>query len=194
MNEFKINAGDYILTKLFTQYEWAEFYRLMIEQGYRTSDSSPIDPDGHVWSAFGVNVNYQSTYAYKADDDELINDISVEFRAYLNKDKNKVFSKDDLKDGMRVTMRGGHEFYICGVKTMLSHESHKIGLSYDNYFSLSRINNDLTHDCNSDYDIIRITDRDGTVVFDRKQEPCEVSLEEIAEWKGVTVESVKIKY
>ena len=86
----EINKGDFILTELFGEDEWAIFYQLMMDNGYDSVDTCPEQSDGSVWEAFGVHILGGDTYAYKGDDAELTNDISDEFREYLDNNKPKL--------------------------------------------------------------------------------------------------------
>jgi len=83
----KIDAGDFIWTGEFSEEEWGIFYQLMIDNGYTKTDQTPIESDGEVWGVFGVHINNKDTYAYKGDDEELVNDISVKFHRYLDNNK-----------------------------------------------------------------------------------------------------------
>jgi hypothetical protein len=88
----------------------------------------------------------------------------------------KPFTKDDLKDGMRVLVHSSalselQEWYVCGEYLLRHYQS----------FHLSRFKDDLTHDTSKKSDIIKVTDRDGTVVFQREPELIENKIKATAE-------------
>lgn len=100
------------------------------------------------------------------------------------------FTKADLLDGMRVTMRCGHEWYVCGKEEMVALEEYLIGLYRDKTFSWSRMTDTLEHDTDSQYDIVKVVDRDNTVVWERQEAPTkkkvtlELTDEQIAQVKA----------
>lgn len=85
--------------------------------------------------------------------------------------KRKPFTKSDLKDGMRVELRDGTTHYVCGRYAYCLEDDSKVGV--DHY-------NDLLFNegwGGRDFDIIRVTDRDGTVLFEREPEKVKLELE-----------------
>lgn len=196
--EFTINKGDYIDSREFTREECERFCELAVENGFGRGEWLNYFGDGYFFRLGVSSVNncgsikwgckVGSGYGY-----DVGNNITTQFREFLDKEKGKMFTKDDLKDGMLVTMKGGCEFYVCGSENMLAHQNYQMGLVYHNDFSLKRINDDLTHDCHGQFDIIKVTDRDGTVLFEREEAPRELTIEEIAKAFNLPVERVRIK-
>ena len=98
--------------------------------------------------------------------------------------------KADLLDGMRVTMRCGYEWYVCGKERMVALEEYYFGDYYENTFSWDRMTNTLEHDADQRYDIVKVVDRDSTVVWERQEAPTkkkvtlELTDEQIAQVKA----------
>lgn len=108
----------------------------------------------------------------------------LEFLAKEEKDM-KQFTKADLKDGMRCIDRKGYVWYVCGYSMVKP--SAGVVKPFMEWC------NDLTgRFCNS-LDIMKVVDRDGTILFEREEEPTELTIEEIAEKFGLPVERVRIK-
>lgn len=100
------------------------------------------------------------------------------------------FTKADLKDGMRCIDREGDVWYVCGY-SMVKPAAGVVRPFIDWC-------NDLTGRFYNSLDIMRVIDRDGTVLFDNiiiheNEEPTELTIEEIAEKFGLPVERVRIK-
>lgn len=87
------------------------------------------------------------------------------------------FTKADLLDGMRVTMRCGYEWYVCGKEKMVALEEHHFGQYYESTFFWDCMKDTLEHGSNSQYDIVKVVDRDNTVVWEREQPKKKVTLE-----------------
>lgn len=85
--------------------------------------------------------------------------------------------KADLLDGMRVTMRCGYEWYVCGKEKMVALEEFEFDNYYANTFSWKRMTDTLEHDADQRYDIVKVVDRDNTVVWEREQPKKKVTLE-----------------
>ena len=111
-----------------------------------------------------------------------------EFLDFLAKEEKdmKQFTKADLKDGMRCINRGGYVWYVCGYSMVKPADG--VVKPFMEWC------NDLTgRFCNS-LDIMKVMDRDGTILFEREEEePTELTIEEIAEKFGLPVECVRIK-
>lgn len=113
---------------------------------------------------------------------------------------NKQFIKSDLRNGDVLVLRNGDvEIVIPETFTRITSKG---GCNY-----LSNIKEDLTNSSNNDFDIVKIyrpkktlqccfDDRyftQGELVFDRGTiEPIEITLEEIAKLKGVSVDRIRI--
>lgn len=99
-------------------------------------------------------------------------------------------TKSDLLDGMRVTMRCGYEWYVCGKERMVALEEFEFDNYYANKFSWKRMTDTLEHDTDQRYDIVKVVDRDNTVVWDRQETPnkkkvtLELTDEQIAQVKA----------
>ena len=87
------------------------------------------------------------------------------------------FTKADLLDGMRVIMRCGYEWYVCGKERMVALEEFEFDNYYANTFSWKRMTDTLEHDADQRYDIVKVVDRDSTVVWEREQPKKKVTLE-----------------
>lgn len=123
----------------------------------------------------------------------------LEWSDYMN-NENKLFTKADLKNGDVCVYRNG--------KSCIALVDLDALVSVTGYNLLHSFNNNLTDSCGqSDYDIVKVFrpehagqcqffEKDyskGKLVFDRsKIEPVEITLEEIAKLKGVSVEQIKI--
>lgn len=92
------------------------------------------------------------------------------------------FTKSDLKDGMRLVDEDGEDFWVCGDCV-----ANRYGSVYFEHISEDLINTNIG--CK----FIKVTDRDGTVLFEREEEPRELTIEEIAKAFNLPVERVRIK-
>lgn len=74
----------------------------------------------------------------------------------------KRFTKDDLKDGMRLVLRDGYTYYVCGHAIV---ESTQFACS----FSLNEYSDDLMSiNGIKRLDVMKVIDRDDTVLLERK--------------------------
>lgn len=78
----------------------------------------------------------------------------------------KQFTKSDLLDGMRVVYRDGDERIVFGGNLYSKYVG---GLSHA--AKLEEFEDDLTGIYHSEMDIIKVTDRDDTVLFIRQEDP-----------------------
>ena len=83
------------------------------------------------------------------------------------------FTKSDLKDGMRVELAKGCMLYVTGgiIQADRSDEN------YYEFYSLDRYRQALSHKRHSYLHIVRVTDRDGTIVFEREPEKRKITIE-----------------
>jgi len=107
-----------------------------------------------------------------------------------------MFTKDDLKDGMRIYLEDGattnfgtsisgvDAFYVCGDEAVI----HFPDGGYV-YMTLSDLSEDMKTP--SGQRVMLITDRDDTVLFERKPEPKEMTVAEIEKALGYSVKVVK---
>ena len=89
---------------------------------------------------------------------------------YLKKypEKQNPFTKSDLKCGMRVTHRDGDEYYyVDDMFVDVADEPVNADL-LDVFGTTEEYTEDLNHLRESSFDIIKVTDRDGTVLFERE--------------------------
>lgn len=87
--------------------------------------------------------------------------------------RKKPFTKSDLKDGMRVELRDGDTHYVCGDVAFRT-----TGGAMNRRYSLDQLNDDLEQRTGNPLgDVIKVTDRDGTVLFERNPEKRKVTLE-----------------
>lgn len=82
------------------------------------------------------------------------------------KEPAKQFTKSDLLDGMRVLHRDGYERVVLGDKLYVHYTN-----SLEHRAYLSEFQLDLTYVDGPSMDIIKVTDRDGTVLFTRQEAP-----------------------
>ena len=186
---FTINAGDYIDRYEFTREECERFCELAVECGFGRGDwMSFYNKNGLTCLSvndLGVLYWFRGNACCEVREP---NNITTQFREFLDKEKSmKEFTKYDLKDGMRVINREGNE------RVIVSGKLYKEGydeLSYQGSLD-SDYGSDLTDNVASCFDIIRVTDRDGTVLFERKPEPKEMTVAEIEKALGYSVKVVK---
>lgn len=110
------------------------------------------------------------TYNIKTKDGKVLSFVEKHIDGivfYGDKPSRLPFTKSDLKDGMRCTDKDGLDFYVCG-QVMY-------GVTSKSPFPINEWNDDLTDRHFRRSDIMRVTDRDGTVVFEREQQPQEVT-------------------
>ncbi|QDP59321.1 MAG: hypothetical protein Tp136SUR676911_60 [Prokaryotic dsDNA virus sp.] len=176
--KFTITRGDYIDSREFTHEECERFCELAVECGFERGD----EEYSNSWLLLGISDG--KTFVYRMNRNFTTN-ITTQFREFLDKEKGmKQFTKDDFKDGMRTLWRDGREFYVCGDSLISIDKKHN---HLDCYL------NDLKNNKYPKFDIMKVTDRDGTVLFEREEEPRELTLKEIAEQFGVPVERIRIK-
>lgn len=107
------------------------------------------------------------------------------------------FTKHDLKDGMRVEHGDGTETIVVGDDFLVLKSDYYEKRS--RHVDLSDYNEDITvissysKKTRDAYDIMKVTDRDGTVLFEREEEPRELTIQEIADKFGVDVKNIRIK-
>lgn len=84
----------------------------------------------------------------------------------------KSFTNGDFQDGMRVTLRDGSVCSILG-DNLLHFNPHGFygNGSWEQATYLSNFKDDLSHNSIKRLDIMYVVDRDGTVLFERKEEP-----------------------
>lgn len=184
-NKLTINSGDYIDSREFTREECERFCDLAVECGFDKSCCF-----SYQFRFLGVSEN-----AGRIDtlsEGFFTNNITTQFREFLDKEKGvKKFTKADLrcKQGATVLHRNGANTKVL-TDELLTCFADGEWVSRMNIFELSE---DLSLPCNSQYDIMRVTDRDGTVLFEREEEPRELTIEEIAKAFNLPVERVRIK-
>ena len=150
----KLKNGDYIDTLNLPYFSVCKFFDTAVDQGFFHKGSIEsydlsyplVLNEGVICEGFPEQGKYRN--------------VTLIFKGQTG----KPFTKSDLKDGMQVETRKEGEYYVCG-DALLRPGGHNNFINY---------NNDLT--CNArnscvagKYDIIRVTDRDGTVVFEREE-------------------------
>lgn len=96
----------------------------------------------------------------------------------------KEITMDDLKDGMRVEVRGGDFYYVGG-----GHLLRRGGFE-----PIYMYRKDMSHSSDSYFDIVRVEDRDGTEVFQHKEhQTTEITYQQVADRFGVPIEKLRIK-
>jgi len=178
---FTINAGDYIDRYEFTREECERFCEIAVECGFKLQDKHFGQ-----YSYFGVNECGETWACYHADMVGMKNNITTKFREFLDKEKGKMFTKDDLKDGMRVEHYDAGAGYIGGGKVFFGDREYNRLTRYSENLLDKRHMSETSR-----FAIIRVTDRDGTVLFERKPEPKEMTVAEIEKALGYSVKVVK---
>lgn len=165
-NPFTINRGDYIDSREFTREECERFCELAVECGFVGGEFN-LYYETKI-ECLGVGKNDDSLFWEYSTYNGFINNITTKFREFLDNEKDmSKFTKDDLKDGMRCTDREGDVWYVCGDFLIVPDEytEHKTGWNDD---LTDKDGNALTGGNIPANDIIRVTDRDGTVLFERE--------------------------
>lgn len=198
--QFQINKGDYIDSREFTREECERFCELAVECGFERGASvrqrdfdegADFDFIGLGRKGYLVFVHYGPV---------LMNtNITTQFREFLDKEEgmkqgkdSQSFTKDGLKDGMRVEFRDRSDkydfLYVVGARVIHNDMDDCIKSC-----SLDSFDEGLKSKYTEQEDIMRVTDRDGTVLFEREEEPKELTLEEIAQKFDMPVDKIRIK-
>lgn len=177
---FTINPGDYIDSRAFSREECERFCELAVECGFGRGEWMHFY--NHGIPKIGVTSVSGRPFWSSVCRTWFINNITPQFREFLNKEKG-MLTKADLKDGMRVETRKGITRWVC---SELFLRPYSAGIDFDSYAG------DLTYRGNTDEDIMMVVDRDGTVLFEREEHK-ELTLQEIADKFGVDVKSIRIK-
>lgn len=117
-------------------------------------------------------------------------------------EEEKVFAKDDLRVGYVVE-------HCNGMLAIISENQHGLFALTDRcmFTPLSELNGDLTNDHNSGnfginkvygfsesyFDSLEISTKLRPLLWERKEEPLEITIDEIAKWKGVPSDRIRIK-
>lgn len=166
----KLNNGDYIDAWEFTREECEKFCELAAEQGFADlADPTPNQDEFDKGKLFDRMVIYHYVCFFNGAALPFCakSNITTQFRAYL--DSKNPFTKADLKDGMKVEFRNGITSYVCG-DLLISNPGFLCS-------QISYLNDDLSSKLIYTIDIIRVTDRDGAVVFHREPERKKVTIE-----------------
>lgn len=143
---------------------------------YRGDESNPKDTRGEVKTVCSGNLGIEVMWDNGISNS--YNDSDLELWR---------FTKADLLDGMRLLSREGMLAWVCGNKVMFQGGDY----NYLSSYTESMVFNNVASP--SRFDIMKVTDRDGTVLFEREEEPTELTIEEIAAKFGLPVERVRIK-
>jgi len=104
--------------------------------------------------------------------------------------ENTMFTKDDLKDGMRVEFANGVSLYWF--RSDLYDDCITLKFKHNDGFLDNCLRN-ISHGRASKLgNVVKVTDRDGTAVFER-EETTELTMQEVADKLGVPVSQLKIK-
>lgn len=188
---FTINKGDYIDSREFTREECERFCEIAVECGHDRGEWM----DHYDSFCRRSNINLLSVrdnalfWSYIGKLRGFDNNITTKFREFLDKEKGmSKFTKDDLKDGMRCIDYDGDTWYVCG-----DFLSHKGGHTTNDVFEgVSKWDEDFKHK-SAHCDIMKVIDRDNTVMWERQEEPLELTIEEIAKAFNLPPERVRIK-
>lgn len=200
MKIFDLNrlANRKIVVHCRTNEEAKDFCQKMhnLRKRWRTGD--PYRKDITYWGVFKENTCYDfnsgtycSTEYYKVHNYDII-----EWSDYMNN-----FKKSDLTNGDIVVRRNGNIEIACVDTDVLITENGKT-------FPLEYIKEDLTSSYSENFDIVEVYRpeeplqcsflreefQEGNLVYYREPDPIEITLEEIAELKGVSVDKIKIVF
>ena len=119
-------------------------------------------------------------------------------------EEEKMFTKDDLKTGMVVEMKCGRQYMV-----MLNTPYEDALIDRNGFLKLSDYNNDLKmKDIHAEcWDIVKVfkplENAPGAMAFEnwhtsetlweREEPPIEITIDEMAKWKGVPSEGIRIK-
>lgn len=196
--DFEKYKGQKVAMHCKTEQEAIDFCNYMHENGKRWFSGRTYKQATN-YSDYGSETCYwfnNGTYASRTYAIEEKIEI-LEWSDYMN----KVFTKSDLKNGDVLVKRNGYvEIVIPEIGARITKNGRF------NWFSL--LNEDLTNDDGREYDIVKVYRpkspgqcsfkeeffEKGELIFKRdKMEPVEVTLEEIAAFKGVSVDQIRIK-
>lgn len=194
--KFTINKGDYIDSREFTREECERFCEIAVECGYDRGEWM-----NYFCGYIGVRDRYLGVHdgmifwhlsRIPCLEFEAKGNITAKFREFLDKEKgmNK-FTKSDLEstEGLTATHRSGLES-----KVVLSHfVAYQNEIRLKTRCTMNEFNDDLSHFQQREFDIILVTDRDGTVLFEREEAPRELTIEEIAKAFNLPPERIRIK-
>ena len=126
-----------------------------------------------------VNTNYYGYYILEGLEDNSFEECELELA--------QIITKKDLKFGDILTLRNGDRYVVAdgvmyGEESNYVYDCEEIDLWY---------NDDLTENKNDkDYDIVKV-ERLGNVIYERKEETKEMTVEEISKALGYEVKVVK---
>ena len=111
------------------------------------------------------------------------------------------FTKDDLKVGYVVETKGGELKMVMEVQKGLVLAANGACINLDNYSEeLTNIQQFTQYDIVKVYGFtawsaqaLRVSASDRYIIWERKEEPIEITIEEIAKLKGVSADRIRIK-
>lgn len=165
----KINNGDYIDAREFTREECEKFCKLAVEQGFGRGESityKNIKNEYPELCIYNRQIHWSSVKGK--------NNITTQFRAYL--DSKKQFPKADLKDGMVVEFKDGSEL-VYFRRDFYKRDDVLKFICNDNILNNELDNVSLVPYLKSMGGATKVTDRDGTLVFEREAERKKVTIE-----------------
>lgn len=192
---FTINAGDYIDSRKFTREECERFCELANENGFyfTKSDGAFSIPDwgfrqdssekllGVLACSHSPQLWWEKSVYFNEIENKTTNNITTQFREFLDKEKGmSKFTKDDFEDGQRIYLEAGaktihgipvHEpLYVCGDEATA-----RLPDGVFATLQFSTLSEGLKTP--SGKKVMRIIDRDGTVLFEREPEKVKLELE-----------------
>lgn len=171
--KLQITHGDYIDSSEFTRGECERFCELAVECGAKLEHKAPTT----LMPFFGVANTRGQTWACINPVNIFDNNITTQFREFLDKEKGmKQFTKDDLKDGMCVELRGYGTGVVFGNSIERLHSDIRRHNCTNSLIFINSYLPDLTTG-DDPFDIMKVTDRDGTVLFERQPEKRKVTFE-----------------
>ena len=177
----KLNNNDYIDSRQFTKEECEKFCELAVSQWFWRRDWMSY----HKYLTLPLLSIYENGIYWASEARRDWNNVTEQFREYLI-GQESISPKSLLKDGMRVFHDCGTIGWVCGHKILFE----EISLTYN---LLSRYSEDLKDQKAGYFNAWKVIDRDGTIVWERKEqpEPKEMTVAEIEEALGHPIKVVK---
>lgn len=197
MDEFNFREwkNKNVVMHCSTKEEAEDFCKVMHEAGKRWCDGE-IYLNNTEWEEF----KGETCYNFNSDSYGSISKLTKEYTILEWSDyMNKTFTKSDLKNGDVIVYRNGRVNIICvDTGTCITPN--------ESFNFLSDIRKDLTDYCRESYDIVDVYRpknpshcsfseylyKKGEHIYHREEPPIEITIEEIAELKGVSVDRIKI--
>ena len=175
----KLNNNDYIDSRQFTEEECEKFCELALSQGFVRGE----------WTSYYKELDlpflaiHRCNPYWSTEPRSYWNNVTEQFREHLDW-QSSVSPKSLLKDGMRVLHDCGTIGWVCGDRVQFDDYG---------YNHLSRYTSGLDDSVTGYFNIVQVIDRDGTIVWERKEQPApkEMTVAEIEKALGHSIKVVK---